>query len=82
LLIISLLQQSFGTTIGKLEEGLVAVAAPIFNQHGEVQATLCNGVPSSPVSSEKLNTGSQSVIEESKQISEKIGYQTNDKKNS
>ena len=75
-------KQSFGTTIGKLEEGLVAVAAPIFNQHGEVQATLCNGVPSSPVSSEKLNTGSQSVIEESKQISEKIGYQTNDKKNS
>ena len=55
---------------------------PLGESADEFWANLCNGVPSSPVSSEKLNTGSQSVIEESKQISEKIGYQTNDKKNS
>lgn len=66
--------QGFATTRNELEIGLTAVAAPIFNYQGEIQAALCIGGPSSRLSQKKLIDLSKTVIENAIQISEKLGY--------
>ncbi|MGB0388510.1 MAG: IclR family transcriptional regulator [Ardenticatenaceae bacterium] len=67
--------QGFATTINELEIGLAAVAAPIFNHHGTIQAALCVGGPTSRISKEKLLALSQYVRQNAHHISQKIGYQ-------
>ncbi|MEM7538858.1 MAG: IclR family transcriptional regulator [Chloroflexota bacterium] len=67
-------KQGYATTINELELGLTAIAAPIFNHYGEVQAALCIGGSSSRFSSEKLVATSAVLIEYGQQISRKIGY--------
>jgi DNA-binding IclR family transcriptional regulator len=67
-------QQGFATTIDELEIGLSAVAAPIFNTHGEIHASLCIGGPSSRISEEKRPFLAQQVIKYAQHISEALGF--------
>jgi DNA-binding IclR family transcriptional regulator len=69
-------QQGFAITSNELELGRAAVAAPIFNHHGQIQAALCIGGPNYRFSQEKLLVLSKSVIKHAHQISQAIGYQS------
>ncbi|MEM7334710.1 MAG: IclR family transcriptional regulator [Chloroflexota bacterium] len=68
-------QQGYATTINELEVGLSAVAAPIFNLHGEVHAALCIGGPSSRISEEKRPLLAQTVMKYADEISLAMGYE-------
>lgn len=69
--------QGYATTVSEREEGLVAIAVPIFNHHAEVIAALCMAGPSSRMM--KTDTHMKTMIEalkkSAKQISENLGYE-------
>lgn len=67
-------QQGFGITIHELELGITAVGAPIFNQHGEVKASISIGGPSSRISPEKLIEYGQMTVKAASAISFQLGY--------
>lgn len=65
--------KGFAITKDELEIGLTAVSAPIFNHHGEVQAALCIGAPSSRIVP-KLAELAQEVMKTAVSISHALGY--------
>ena len=67
-------KQGFATTTNELELGLAAVAAPIFNHHGEIQAALCIGGPNYRLSPPNLMALSKIVVKHGSQISQEIGH--------
>lgn len=75
-------EQGYATTVSEREEGLVAVAVPIFNHHAEVIAALCIAGPSSrmipatePISeSKKIETIVAALKESAANISKQLGY--------
>ena len=69
-------QQGFGMTIHELELGITAVGAPIFNQHGDVQASISIGGPSSRINREKLKEYGQMTVQAANAISFQLGYRT------
>ncbi len=78
-------EQGYATTVSEREEGLVAVAVPIFNHHAEVIAALCIAGPSSRMLSEIMPTSESQKIktivaalkESAKNISEQLGFSPN-----
>ena len=68
-------QQGYAMTVSELEEGVMAVAAPMFNLHGEVVAALSIGGPRSRISAETLHQFAVPLIEAAQKISKQIGYE-------
>ena len=73
--LIKVRKQGFATTVNELEIGLSAVAAPIFNLHGEIQAALCIGGPSSRISEEKRPFLAKCAMEHARSVSEALGWE-------
>lgn len=67
-------KQGFAITQDELEIGLTAVSAPIFNTHGEIQAALCIGGPSSRVGGKRPFL-TAAVVKHAQRISEALGYE-------
>ncbi|MEM7114573.1 MAG: IclR family transcriptional regulator [Chloroflexota bacterium] len=67
-------QQGFATVMDELEVGLTAVSAPIFNHHGEIQAAVSAGGPTSRIPQERLTIFAQHVMQQAQAISQAIGY--------
>jgi len=72
--LVQIRKQGFATTTNELEMGLAAVAAPIFDHHGEVKAALCIAGPSSRFGPEKLHALAEQLIQSATEISQEIGY--------
>ncbi|MGB1249680.1 MAG: IclR family transcriptional regulator [Candidatus Promineifilaceae bacterium] len=68
-------QQGYAVTINELEDGVMAVAAPLFNLHGEVVAALSVGGPRSRISAESLHKIAIPLMQAASQISQQIGYE-------
>ena len=66
-------RQGFATTRNELEIGLAALAAPIFNHHGEVQAALCIAGPSSRLTEQRVAELCEVVVETAVHISTHLG---------
>lgn len=66
--------RGFGRTQDLLEVGLSAVAAPIFNTHGDVQAALCIAAPSSRMIESRLAELAQMIMASAGAISKELGY--------
>lgn len=67
-------ERGYAITQNELEPGVMAVAAPIFNLHGEVIAALSVGGPSGRISAEILHKIAIPLIETAQKISQQIGY--------
>ncbi|MEM7118547.1 MAG: IclR family transcriptional regulator [Chloroflexota bacterium] len=65
--------KGFAVTKDELEIGLTAVSAPIFNHHGDIQAALCIGAPSSRIIP-KLDKLAEEVMKTAVSISHALGY--------
>ncbi|MGB0388389.1 MAG: IclR family transcriptional regulator [Ardenticatenaceae bacterium] len=68
-------QKGYATTMNELEEGVMAIAAPIFNAHGEVVAALNTSGPRSRISPERLHSLAVPLKAAALQISQQIGYE-------
>lgn len=73
----SVKQQGYATTVSEREEGLVAVAVPLYNHHAEVIAALCIAGPSSRMmpdtESNKIETIVTALKESAQNISKALG---------
>ena len=67
-------RRGFATTVDELEVGLTAVSAPVFNHHGEIQAAVSTGGPSSRIPAQQLAEFSKYVMQQANAISWEIGY--------
>ncbi len=63
----------FGQTQDLLEVGLSAVAAPIFNTHGQVQGALCIAAPSSRMTADRKAELIGMIVESANNISTHLG---------
>ena len=68
-------QAGYATAIGELTIGMMAIAAPIFDMHGEVVAALTISASESRVSAEKLHTFADPLKKAAQNISRQIGYE-------
>ncbi|MEM8861389.1 MAG: IclR family transcriptional regulator [Chloroflexota bacterium] len=66
--------RGYGRTQDDLEVGLSAVAAPIFNTHGQVQGALCIAAPSSRMTAKRIDDLSETIVESAKKISKQLGF--------
>lgn len=69
--------QGYAVTVSELEDGVMAVAAPMFNLHSEVVAALSIGGPRSRISAETLHQFAIPLMKAAQQISQQIGYEPN-----
>ncbi len=67
--------QGYAITRNELEIGLTAIAAPIFDLHGDAQAALCIGAPTSRIEP-RLTKLAQCVMRTAHQISAALGHRT------
>lgn len=67
-------KQGYAITLGEREEGLVAVAAPIFNLHGAIRAAVCIGGASSRVAN-NLDLHAAQVRQAGQAISQALGFE-------
>lgn len=67
-------ERGFATTLHELEMGITAVAAPIFNQHGDVEASISIGGPTSRITPGQLSEYGLETIAAAKTISYQLGY--------
>ncbi len=66
--------QGYGRTQDALEVGLSAVAAPIFNTHGQVQGSLCIAAPSSRMLADRIDELSKTIMRTAQAISKELGH--------
>lgn len=69
-------KQRYALVQEELEEGLVAVGAPIFDQLGEPCAAICLAGPTIRMTAERIPRFVQLLERSAKEISESIGYQS------
>lgn len=69
-------EQGYATAMEELEEGLIALAAPVFNAHGQPIASICLVGPSVRVTTERIGELVQKLKAASQKISAKIGYRS------
>ena len=65
--------RGYGRTQDALEVGLSAVAAPIFNTHGQVQGSLCIAAPSSRMQADQIDKLSKTIMNRAQAISRDLG---------
>ena len=66
--------RGYGLTQDVLEVGLSAVAAPIFNTHGQVRGALCIAAPSSRMTSDRMDELSKTIMRSAGAISKNLGH--------
>lgn len=69
-------QREFAMTMHELELGIMAVGAPIFNQHGDVKASISIGGPSSRITPEQLMEYGRITVKAANKISHQLGYRS------
>ena len=69
-----LCEQGYATAIEELEKGLIAMAAPIFDAHGQPIASICLVGPSIRVTPDRIDELVKKLKSASQQISAKIGH--------
>ena len=67
-------RRGYATARGEIEEGLNAVAAPVFNQTGKVVATVSISGPSYRLNSDQLRKFGAMTIATAQKISARLGY--------
>lgn len=67
-------QRGFAMSMHELEMGVMATAAPIFDQHGDIQAAISVGGPSSRISPQKLEQYGRFAAQTATTISYQLGY--------
>lgn len=67
-------QRGFAMAMHELEMGVMATAAPIFDQHGDIQAAISVGGPSSRISPQKLEQYGRFAAQTANAISTQLGY--------
>jgi DNA-binding IclR family transcriptional regulator len=70
-------QQGYATTQEELELDLVAIAAPIFDDKGQVYAGISVGGPSTRLTEERITEIAPKVVEIARKISEEMGLREN-----
>lgn len=68
-------EQGYATAFEELEEGLHALAAPVFNHEGRVVASVSVSGPAYRLTRERVREIAPQVIEVARQISRELGYQ-------
>ena len=64
----------YGTTMHEIEVGVMGIAAPIFDHHGYVRASISVTGPSSRISTEQLHGYSSIILKAADAVSAQIGY--------
>ena len=67
-------QKGFATAVDELEIGIRAVAAPIFDHHGNVKAAMSIGGPSSRIDAKRLKELGNLLVEATHEISQRLGF--------
>ncbi|MEM9776194.1 MAG: IclR family transcriptional regulator [Chloroflexota bacterium] len=67
-------KRSYAAAVDELEVGVCAVAAPIFNQHGEVLAAVSVGGPTSRINANRIESIGKLLVEETLKISRTLGF--------
>ncbi|MEM8862137.1 MAG: IclR family transcriptional regulator, partial [Chloroflexota bacterium] len=70
----SVRQLGYATAVDELEIGICAIAAPIFNHHGEVLAAVSVGGPTSRIDSQRIKSLGKLLIETTQEISQQLGH--------
>ena len=68
-------KNGYAAAVDELEIGICAVAAPIFNQHGDVLAAISIGGPSSRINAKRIKSLGKLLVETTSEISTLLGYQ-------
>ena len=68
-------QQKYALVEEELEEGLVAVGAPVFDAQGEVCAAICIAGPTVRMTPERIPNFAQLLTSSATLISQRLGYQ-------
>ena len=66
--------RGYSSTIHELELGIMGIATPIFNHHGEVVASISIAGPASRLSEDKLTSFAPLLKEKANEISYEIGF--------
>jgi DNA-binding IclR family transcriptional regulator len=66
--------RGYGTAVGELEPGLVAVAAPVFSADGRAMAAISISGPALRLRPERVDEMGALLVEETTRLSERLGY--------
>jgi DNA-binding IclR family transcriptional regulator len=67
-------RQGFAVAVEEVEEGFVAIGAPIFDHTGSVVAAISLGGPKARFTQDRIKKLGKLLIESSQRISERLGY--------
>ncbi len=66
-------QRGYATAVDELEIGICAVAAPIFNHHGDVLAAVSIGGPTSRINTKRIKDLGKLLVDTTSEISQLLG---------
>ncbi|RBW69804.1 IclR family transcriptional regulator [Bacillus taeanensis] len=72
--LVKIKEQGYGTEIEENEPGITCIAAPIFNNRGEIAAAVSVSGPTIRMSSTIMNEMKDKIIEVTQSISRRLGY--------
>ncbi|CAN5894309.1 IclR family transcriptional regulator [soil metagenome] len=64
----------YAVAVDELEAGLTAVAAPVFNAHGDLVASLSVSGPSFRLRGERLAAATDATVETAREVSSRLGW--------
>ena len=66
--------RGYAAVFGELEQGLVAIGAPVFNVEGDVRAAISLSGPTVRIKQRNVQHLAESVLDAAQQISHRLGY--------